>query len=304
MNLMLHNIKIKLLCVITFLIPYLAHAGKNENLFIKFQLNKNEFYSQEYVAADLWLYSNNPNIQYIKEIKKPYLKNNKEFSYFSQISRRLQPHVEDFNGKTIYVIPIGSFIIKMDKAGKYEFKGGEYEIGLNVPTGYVDPYFGRGAYYETMAQTAIMNPAYFKVIKLPDTTSTDTFSGAVGEFKIKATIPPGDIFVDEDASIIVTLEGKGVLPDDILPEYQDAFGSGNKLKSFEVNSEVYTDGNDIISKKELECVFIPIDINNCKIGKFRFGFFNPSTKKYEIVESDPIDVEVKSSAVKIKPIYI
>lgn len=294
------------LCVIAVVMSciFAGYAEKSDNIFVKFIPSKNEFYAREYVLGDFWLYSDNPEIQYIKEVKAPALKGNKEFSYLSKISKNLQPRVEEINGKKLYAFPIGSYIMKLDDAGKYELRDGEYEIGVNVPTGYVEPYFGRGRYYETVAQTARLLPASFKVAKLPDTKDAEAFSGAIGNFRIKTIVPPGDIFVNEDATLIVAIEGKGVLPDDVLPEYSTAFGDGNKLKSFKEHSDIYTDGDHILSKKELECVFVPTDLKNCRIGKIRFCYFNPDTKRYETAESEPIEIEVKSSAVKIKPVYI
>lgn len=282
----------------------ICKAERQSGAYVKFIPDKNEFFSHEYVTGDLWLYTENPDVLYIKEVKAPTLKNNRKFDYFTKITKHLQPHVETIEGRQIYVIPISSYILMVDEAGKYELKDGIYEIGVNVPSGNIDPFWGRGRYYETIAMNVEMKPLSLKVMKLPAVKDSELFSGAVGEFKISTTLPPGDIFINEEASVIVTITGKGIVPDDILPEYQDAFGTGNKLKSVSDNGGIFIEGNDILSRKELECTFVPDDLNNCKVGKIRFGFFNPSTRKYEVVESEPITIDVKSSAIKIKPVYI
>lgn len=121
---------------------------------------------------------------------------------------------------------------------------------------------------------------------------------------METIVPKGDIIVNEDASLIIVVKGKGLLGSDILPEYREAFGTGNKLKSFTERTDSFYDGKDIVSEFEMECEFVPTDIKNCEIGVVRFGYFNPETGKYETAESKPVKIDVKSSAVKIAPVYI
>lgn len=304
MNSLRLHIKLFLLFVTMFFIINECRASKQPNIFVKCIFSKDEFYSHEFVTADFWLYSDNPDIQYINELKAPLLNKRNEFAQFTKISKYLQPKVESIDGKQYYVFPVGSYMVMMENPGKYEFSGGEYQVGMNVPTGYVDPFYGGGRYYETVVNSASMIPSHFKVLKLPEMKSEGTFSGAVGDFKISTIVPPGDIFVNEDATVIVTIQGKGIIPDDILPEYQEAFGKGNKLKSFIENSELFADGEDVVCRKNLEFIFVPEEIDNCEIGRIRFEFFNPTSKRYEVIESEPVKVEIKSSAIKIKPVYI
>ncbi len=84
-----------------------------------------------------------------------------------------------------------------------------------------------------------MKPVDFKVKSLPAAKDTVAFSGAVGKFSVSTVVPRGDIIVNEEASIIVIVKGRGLLGSDILPEYRDAFGEGNKLKSISEQLNTY-----------------------------------------------------------------
>lgn len=278
-------------------------AKNDDDVFVKCQFSKTSFFCQECVCATMWLYTVNPDVAYVNEINSPELKKGK-FSYISRITDLPRPHREKVNGVDYIAIAISSYMIIMGDAGKYDMTGGKYEVGLNVPVVYDDPFYGRVRTLETRSRILCLPSVEFKVNELPSIAGDFPFSGAVGEFEVEAMIPPGDIIVNEDASVILIVKGKGMLGSDVLPEYREAFGNGNKLKSFTEHNKVFYDGKDIISEKELECEFVPTDINNCEIGVVRFGYFNPSTRRYEIAESEPIRINVKSSAVKIEPKYI
>lgn len=278
-------------------------ANKENDMFVKCELNKTEFYAHECVCATVWLYSVDGDIAYVNELESPSLKRG-EFSHLSRLSQSPKAHKENIRGVDYFVFPLSSYIFTMADGGKYQMINGEFEIGINVPVIYNDPFYGRIRGVETRSHRVQMSPVAFKVKSLPPVQYNMTFSGAVGEFEVKTIVPHGDIIVNEDASLLIVVKGKGLLGSDILPEYREAFGNGNKLKSFTERNDSFFDGKDIVSELEMECEFVPTDIKNCEIGVIRFGYFNPKSGKYEIAESEPVKIDVKSSAVKIAPIYI
>lgn len=278
-------------------------AGNEGSMFVKCEFNKTEFYAHECVCATVWLYSEDADIAYVNELVSPSLRKG-EFSYLSRLSQSPKAHRENIKGVDYFVFPLSSYMFTMSNAGKYQMIDGEFEIGINVPVVYNDPFYGRIRGVETHSRRVRMSPSSFKVKSLPPVKEGAPFSGAVGEFEVETIVPKGDIIVNEDASLIIVVKGKGLLGSDILPEYREAFGTGNKLKSFTERTDSFYDGKDIVSEFEMECEFVPTDIKNCEIGVVRFGYFNPETGKYETAESKSVKIDVKSSAVKIAPVYI
>ncbi len=88
--------------------------------------------------------------------------------------------------------------------------------------------------------------------------------------------------------------------ENVLPEYNEAFTEGTRLKSFSENRNQYIDKGCLVSEVKLECTFIPTSRENAFIGPVRFMFFNPETGKYQKVESEKVKVKVKSIAGKSK----
>ncbi len=295
-------------CMILAAVILLCHnsvsAERNTgDMFVRCEFSKTEFYAYESVRATIWLYSTNPEIAYVNEMKSPSLKKG-EFSYLSRLSQSPEPRRERIKGIDYYVFPLSSYFFTMRNDGKYQMEGGEYEVGVNIPYVIQDPFYGRMRGMKTHKMRITMLPSAFKVKSLPAMKDDTTFSGAVGEFEVSIIVPEGNIIVNEDASLNIVVKGKGLLGSDLLPEYREAFGNGNKLKSFSERSNSYFDGKDIVSELVMECEFVPTDIKNCEIGIIRFGYFNPMTGKYEVAESEPVKIDVKSSAVRIEPVYI
>ncbi len=278
-------------------------TDQTDHLFIKCEISDGEFYVRQGVFITIWLYSKERNIAYVNEKVAPYLKRG-EFSYISKVDNIANSRKEKIGGDEFWVIPVAKYLVMLSEKGKYELKGGTYSIGLNIPVAYNDPFWGPIRKYETRSVDINMEERDFKVKELPKVPSGFPFTGAVGDFSIKTVVPPGDIIINEEATVLINLRGKGFIGNDIMPEYREAFGKGNKLKSVSQKDDMYFDGKDIISDKVLECEFIPESRKECEIGVVKFGYFNPYTGKYEVAESKPVKIKVESSTVNREAIEI
>lgn len=224
-----------------------ANAKNHEDLFVRCSIDQSSFYSHECVCATMWLYTPYSDIAFVNEVESPHLKTG-EFSYISRVQNFHKSHREKVDGKLYYAFPLASFVFAMNDAGKYTMQSGKFEIGINFPVVYEDPFFGKVRTAETRSCIVDMKPVDFKVKSLPAAKDTVAFSGAVGKFSVSTVVPRGDIIVNEEASIIVIVKGRGLLGSDILPEYRDAFGEGNKLKSISEQLNTYFDGESIVSE--------------------------------------------------------
>ena len=283
-------------------------SGKKANVdtkvaFMRIEFSENDFYVNQCVGMTILLYSEYPDISYFREVNAPRLEKG-ELGYITRSKFNSRSRKETFDGKEYWVIPVAQYYVMLKEAGKYTITGGEYDAGLNVPVLYDDPFYGRIRGVDTRNVKLSLEKSSFKVKNLPKVDDAFPFSGAVGEFEVETIIPRGDIIVNEEATAIIVLKGKGLLGDDVLPEYREAFGQNMKLKSFSERNDVFQDSSGIISEKEMECVFIPESREDCEVGVVRFGYFNPKTGKYEVAESSPVKINVESSAIKSKVIDI
>lgn len=285
---------VSLLVLMAFNWLPLSAADKNRDLFISYNLGDKTVYEREGEILTVNLYSTEPDIAYAERLAPAALDKGK-FSYITNIEYPRRARREMIDGKEYFVFTLDAYLVCLHDKGSYTLRGAEYEIGVNVPVIYDDPFWGRTRTAKTESFRVKAEPFKFKVKELPGCKADDSFSGAVGEFEVTTTIPPGNIVLNQEATAIITLKGRGILGKDIMPEYIDAFSNDVTLKSVSENRDSYFDGKGIVSVLTLECEFIPKS-KDAEIGPVSFGFFNPKTGKYEKAVSDSVKVNAKSIA--------
>lgn len=276
-----------------FRLPVSA-ADKNRDLFISYSLDAKSLYEREGAILTVNLYSTNPDIAFAERLS-PAALDKGEFSYISNLEFPRRARREVIDGKEYYVFTLNAYLVCLHDKGSYTLRGAEYEVGINTPVVYDDPFWGPTRTAKTERVVIKTDPFKFKVKELPACKPEDSFSGAVGDFQVSTTIPPGDIVLNQEATAIITLKGRGILGKDIMPEYLDAFSKDVTLKSVSENRDSYFDGKGIVSILTLECEFIPKS-KDAEIGPVYFGFFNPKTGKYEKAVSESVRINAKSIA--------
>ncbi|MCA6071120.1 MAG: BatD family protein, partial [Endomicrobium sp.] len=127
-----------------------------------------------------------------------------------------------------------------------------------------------------------------KILPLPKDDKPFNFSGAVGDFKIKASIDKINVKTNEPVTLTVTVSGNG------------------NMKSINgINFDLY-DGlrkyetivsNTLDNAKEFKTIFIPLISGEKKIPSATLSFFNPSKKRYEIIKTQSIKIQATGDAV-------
>ena len=265
------------------------------NVMIKVEIPDKKIYQFEHVPVTVMLYSSGEILNRIGEIS-PIGLSSGEFS-----SVRIRPSdgikvKKEFGGVVYEGTPIYSFIVSFDKADSYTLSGGEYRIECLEPDPDSYDFFGR-----QIVKSDFINleapKTKIKVNPLPPPKSRDGFSGAVGDFNVSVDIQSAPVVFDEEAVVTITVQGEGSIPKECLPNYENAFRDGVKLKSVsETRNEYWKDGK-LITVLKLDCFIIPSARNKAEIGTVQFDFFDPSSGKYLSVSSDPVVIDVKSSTV-------
>ena len=281
-------------------------AGKivdNDEFIITAEFDKKEYFSNESGLLTIWLYTTNPNLNGFEEIS-PVSVDKGEFAYFAKVNEMPRATHRKIKDKEYAAYPLGVYAIMFKNDGKYAINAGSYRLSVNEPVVVRDPFWGTVRTHRSEFVDVQGEKTRVKVKKLPMVEGITSFSGAVGNYKIEVTIPRGEIIINEPATAIITIEGEGLIGDDTMPDYHDSFKQGCVLKSVSDSNDYLYNGRCVVSRKVLECEFIPTDIKNCLISPVEFSFFNPKSGKYEILRSEPVSVNVKSSTVRITPIDI
>lgn len=272
----------------------------NRDFFISFDLENNIF-EREAVLATLTLHSRQPKIVFSEMLEPPGLENG-QFDFIRNVNTSARSYKEDIDGETYFAIPLKSFVISIHEKGTYRLSGGKFKIGVVERYAYDDPFWGRRVAERVIPVEVDVEPLKFKIKGLP-TSSGGAFSGLVGDFEIETQIPSGDIILNEVASAIIKVSGKGLIGEGILPDYSKAFSKGVKLKSMSESRNIFFDGEAPVSELVLECEFVA-NSKDAEIGSVEIDFFNPEKAKFEKVASDIKKLEIKSITSKIETIDI
>ncbi len=276
-----------------------AEAKKRDDIFITAELSNKYPYQGEAVVLSYKLYSKSGDINYARRVQNTELDGGAE-SYLSKLQIDSRGRKEVVDGQTYYVFPLESYVLSFDKKGSYAYKGGKFDIGVQFPVVYEDPFWGRRRGYKTEKFELDVPQLNFKVKNVPSPSADFRDVNTVGEFTISTSLPPGDIILENPARAIITLKGRGILDEEVMPQYAEAFeGKNIRLKSMSESRSVYFDGRSVVSELSLDCEFIPLE-KEVEIGSVKFKFFNPSRGKFEETKSLPVKVDVRSITSKVQ----
>lgn len=135
--------------------------------------------------------------------------------------------------------------------------------------------------YRTVRKRVTTEPVSIRVSALPQGAPV-SFSGAVGNFRLSASLTRDSLATHEAASLKVTVTGSG---NTALLEAPDI--------SFPPDFEVYDiKATDLQSGKEFEYPFIPRSYGDFKIGPVLFSYYDIQSGKYVTLDGGTLDVKV------------
>jgi hypothetical protein len=148
-----------------------------------------------------------------------------------------------------------------------------------------------GGLGESMTLTKNSESIPILVKPLPKDNGTSVFSGAVGEFQMKADIDGGTVVTNQPFAVKIHVEGRGnakqfELPGLNLPPDVEVYDIKKDAKFFKTGT----------SFKEFEVLLIPRKEGDLVIPPIKTTVFNPRTEKYEELATAEIKVRVLAGA--------
>jgi len=150
-----------------------------------------------------------------------------------------------------------------------------------------DSFFGRT---ETVDFKARSNTIKVEVEPLPGGAPA-SYNGAVGNFNFKAEVDKNNVATNESVTLRLTLSGSGNIKLLKMPEPQLPGG----LEKYEPKSidNVNSNGGVISGQKIVDYLIVPRAAGDKEIPPIEFTYFNPSSKKYVTLKSQPIKLNVR-----------
>jgi len=140
-----------------------------------------------------------------------------------------------------------------------------------------------------------LSPPPVTVIPLPEGGRPNGFGGAVGRYTMSVDVQPRSVAAGDAISLTVRVAGSGnikTLPAPTLP----AIDGMEVLSPSEV-SETTLDGGLVGGKKLFTWVLVPQRAGRQQIPAIRFVYFDPDSRTYTELVSDPIEVRVTPGGV-------
>ena len=139
---------------------------------------------------------------------------------------------------------------------------------------------------ERQPRTLQSNPLTLNVLPLPEEGKPASFSGAVGRFHMDVTASPTQLPAGDPLTLHMAVRGSGHLSDAQPPVLSSTEGF-----------RTYTPQTDHPDEETtvFEQVLIPQDETLSAIPSVHFSYFDPGTRRYQTIESQPIALVLRPS---------
>lgn len=280
------NITYKLLSIIAFLLlPQLLLGAEDKVVIEAYADVPKSGYVGETLEYNIKLRSNIPNIADIRIATLPTLPEGIEMLRGVTHNQRAKEITE--KGKTYYEWTIQRNFIIPKKAGKYNIGEWKFVAFLPIERIVKDWFWGTQRVVDYEEYYLDCNAVTIKVTDLPINKTGHEFAGCVGDFTIEGWFPAGNISPGSEAIAVFTISGYGSLENLKVPNIAKLFNKGCRLKTVEQNESQTQRNGQLFSEVTLTCTFMP-ETSDFTIDSLELLFFDPSTKKYEIEESEPL----------------
>jgi hypothetical protein len=236
------------------------------------EVDKTEAYKGEQITASWYLYTKS-GVRDIDTLKYPDLKG--FWKEDIELATLLNFQPAELNGKPYNKALLASYALFPIEDGKATVDG--YKAKVTVVAG-----FGQAI---TSTKTSQAIPILVK--PLPEAGRPASFSGAVGEYQIKAQVESNSVVAHQPFTLRVHVEGRGnakqfELPNPTLP-------SSVELYDIKKDSKFFKNG---LSYKSFEIFLIPRQEGELIIPPIVTSVFNPRTQKYEDLATPELKLNV------------
>lgn len=259
----------------------------SQPFFVYLDVDKKEVYVGEQITANWYIYTRN-QLESLDRAKFPDLK-----GFWKEIIEEvpaLQFVPEIVNGVTLNKALLASHALFPIKPGSVTID--DFQIKAKVRT---QNQFGWGG---SQVVTKSSKNLTLKVLPLPQEGQPETFSGAVGSYKISVKTNGQSLTANQPFSVKIRFEGEGNAKLIDLPKIQ--WPSQLEVFDTKTDSKYFKDG---LSYKEFEVLLVARQTGDVVIPSISFSFFDPRQKKYVIQNSEEIKLTIAegSAAAAVNP---
>ena len=262
----------------------------SDDMFIKCSVNKTSPYQGEHIVATYKFYTRVRFAGY-EQVNEPTL--NGFWKQDIDLGQSVAT-TEIISGYRWQVYTIKKSVLFPQKTGDLtidplEFKFIVQQRASGGGQSVFDQFFGR---VENVEYNVKSKNIKIKVKPLPKPAPSD-YAGAVGKLDMTVDVSANEVKANEAVNIKIKVSGNGNLP--LVDSPEISFPSDFETYDPKINDNIKTDGSGVSGIKELDYLVIPRHAGQFKLDPIVFSYFNPTTKKYQTITSQPIEINVLKS---------
>lgn len=251
-------------------------TGRQGELFVEVQLDKERAYVGEEILLSIWLYSR-VDILNVTSVVFPDL----DGFWIGDIANptQLSARMQEVNGVPYRVYLLSRKAIFGLREGKLEIEPATVEVTVGGRG------FSRG---RTLRRSS--RPLEVELLPLPP-TEENLPVGGVGSFRLSSSATPASVRVGDPVTFRLMVSGHGNLPSILFPRLPEIEG----MRAFEptVTEAIDVSSGHYGGSKTREIVLIPERPGRFEIPSLPWLYFDPVTERYERLETEAFTIEVR-----------
>jgi hypothetical protein len=266
-----------------------AAAGSDGTLYLGVTLSKTEVYRGECIVAATKIYTRGNSIRGFENVKKPTY--NGFWSQDVDVPQEINFVRENVNGVVYDAGLLWKQLLFPQQSGELTLSPSEIDVIIQVRTRSRDvfeDFFGGG--YQNIRRHLQSKTVKVKVKDLP-VGAPASFSGAVGSFRVEASLSKKQLMANDATTLTVRVSGNGNLklinePKVNLPVDFEVYDT--KTTDAIKNSDAGASGY-----RQFEIPLIPRSAGEFTIPPIEFSYFNPATGKYVTLYTNEQTISVE-----------
>lgn len=263
-----------------------ADVNVSDELYIKSSVNKTTVYQGEYLFATYKLYTR------IGIAGNELIKNAALNGFWSQEVDlgQTQWTEEVIGGYRFNVATIRKIVLFPQRAGDLEIDPLEMRFvtqkRVSGGQSVFDQFFGKVVEEEHFLKS---KPIKIKVLPHPE-PKPKNFVNAVGNLDMKVDVSAYEVKANEAINVKVKISGNGNFP--LIDKIDIDFPKDFEIYDPKITDNTKTSTNGVAGTKEYDYLIIPRFAGEYKITPISFSYFNPTSKKYVTINSDPLTFKI------------
>ncbi len=207
-----------------------------------------------------------------------------------------QPRVtqEVYRGRQFQVATIKEMVVFPQRSGQLTIDPLVVDANIRVRPrsnrDVFDSFFDDAFFGRTIRKTISSGPVSLQVNPLPSENKPVSFSNAVGNFKLSASVDKKNVPANEAISLKVTISGTGNIK--LIEEPELVIEGDMERYAPKVNTAMTHGQNGVSGTKTFEYVLIPRVQGTKVIKPITFSYFDPTKKDYVSLSSHEIIISV------------